>query len=394
MQSTNCSVYAARCLNEQVFSSDVVLCALQDSLLKNYTIAPSNKLEVVAVNHVCFSKSGRQMVHFDNINITHFKSGDMFALHFPASNSLSIATRPVPSTQMTKGSAVITYTQPNTGLGTIIAPSGSVISLVEYSIVLLTKITCQSKLPIVYSAIGNFTEKVTVKSASRSQDYSQSLTVLSKIAGVSWEYRPGAVVNEPFSVFVSVQNGTGMTAILRFGNITSQSLTWTAAYAEHTFVHTFTQRKSETLSLVISNGASVDFKECTIKVQTRVGGLAFTEPIKPVVYPAVTYICFKLTHGDEVTIEADYGNNVKAVNGTYDIKDMFIGCFNHSHEVGVYDVGVIASNDASNQTISQLVIVEKVILGFTCVVEQQFVHEHIEVNETICLRCTITQGTI
>lgn len=393
LQSTNCSNFASNCLDEQLYTSDYGLCTVNDSKPENSTIAPTNRLEVIAMNHVCFSTTGLQKIHFKQANVTQFKSGDMFALQFPASNAATISSRSVSSTTLPQRSGVITYTQNNTGLGSVIQPTENVLSFVEYSIAFLAKFTCDSKLSVMYTSTGSFTEKVTVKSKSRSQEYSKQITVLKKIEGVSWFYIPGAIVNEPYSVFVSVQNGTSMSTVIRFGS-TSKTASWSTAYAEQTFVHTFTQRGSEKLSLVVSNGVSMVFKECTIKVQTKVDGLSFTSPIKPVTYPAITAICFKVTQGDEVTMTADYGNNQTAVNGTFTIQDVFIGCFNHSHEVGDYNVTVTAANDASNQTVSQLVIVEKELLGLSVVIDQEFVHPHIEVNETICLNISLTQGKV
>lgn len=392
LQSAKCSNFASKCLSEQLFASDYGLCTLNDTRPENSTMAPTNKLEVISANHVCFSNTGPQKIHFAQSNVTQFKSGDMIALHFPTSNAATISTRSVSSTTIQR-TGVITYTQNNTGLGTVIRPIASVVSFVEYSIAFLAKFTCDARLSIVYPSIGTFTEKVTVKSKSRTQEYTKQLIVQKKIGDVSWSYIQGAVVNEPYSVFVSVQNGTSMSAVVRFGS-TSKTATWSTAYAEQTFVHTFTQRGSRTLSLVVSNGVSMVFKECTIKVQTKVDGLSFTSPIPPVTYPAITVICFKLTQGDEVTMTADYGNNQTAVNGTFTIQDMFIGCFNHSHQVGDYNVAITAANDASNQTISQLVIVEKELLGLSVIIDQEFAHPHIEVNETICLNISLTQGNI
>ncbi|KAK3737773.1 hypothetical protein QZH41_012212 [Actinostola sp. cb2023] len=395
IQQNACSspVNIANCTEGQTFSTDFGNCVVNGSLPENSTSVPPIKWEVVTVNDACLPGVGRQKVYFESANISNFKRWDIFALRFPDNASIKLSRRDSVSTKFSRGSTVVTYSQPNKGVGTIIAPTGGMASFVEYSIVLLTKMTCQMRIPFKYDTVGVYSEKITVKSRVRTQDMAAQIQVQETISNLTWSYAPGAVLNEPYIVNVTVQNGSNMTAVLRFDNVTVQNVSWDRAVTEYPFTHTYSKRQYETIVVIVSNGISLVYKECRIKVQINVAGLKFTRPISPVTYPAMTVICFKLTDGDEVTISSDYGNGLSSTNGTFDIGDVFIGCFNHSHNLGVYDVSIKASNLASQQTILQTVIVENKILGLTFSIEQEFSHEHVEVNETICVVCNVTQGT-
>lgn len=390
-QDATCS-FTTNCTDGQAFSTDSRYCVVNGSYPDNVTLTtPPERHEVVSVNFICFTSVGRHRILFEEANISSIAMGDVFALFFPASGSAKLSRRGSNDAGLGGRSSVVIHSGQNNGIGSVLDLTGSAVKHLEYSILFFMKAKCVFRLSLMYTAIGAHNEKVTVKSAERTQEYTQTVIAQDKIYNVTFVFRKGAIVNEPYNFTVNAHNGTSISYALRFDNTTLLQGNKTEALEAYSFFNTYPTKGTRNVSITLSNGVSQVHMECQIKVLDKVDGLNLTNSISPQSYPTVTTICFKITKGDEVTIAADFGNGISVANGTFNVVNLFIGCFNHSYEVGAYHMTINATNAASEQMISQYIIVEKEILGLNFVVEQAA--RDIEVNETICVVASVTQGT-
>ena len=370
-------------------------CADNNVSPENIPAVPlSDKYELITKSQVFLSTVGCHIFNFDDIaNSTDVKEDDIVGFTYQGMGFAEITSRASDESKQFNATA-FSFRNTQLNIGSILNTKVSVPSSedqIQYSLAAIHRIPSVFWFPHTY-AIGHYNEEATVSGPWNTVKHTGRITATESVANVTMTTPKAVATNASFILTVHSHPGYNITYFVSFGAGENKTLFTVRADQDRQFNHEYGLRGTYTVSLHASNILSFTIMTCTVVVQDIILGLAFYGSILPVALGNEIIIQWFMRQGNGVNISVDFGDGTSFQNGSFDVAYFFAAMNNHTYaNAGEYTVKINVSNCVSNASIESLAVVELPLTGVTCDVIHA--HRDIEVNETVKIQVTTTQGT-
>ena len=355
----------------------------------------SDNYELVIHSPVFLSSAGCHMFPFNDMaNSTDVKEGDILGFSYQGSGFAEITSRKsYPGDRFNTTS----FSFENTGLslGSILNTSASPtysVNQIQYSLTAVHTIPSVTWFPHAYSLFGQYNEEATVTGTWNAIKEATRITVTENVANVTVTAAQAVATNATFAFTIHPHLGYNITYVISYGNGDNISLFSVRTDQDRLLVYQYGLSGTYTFSLFAGNFLSFSLKTCIVTVQDTIKGLEFHGSIPPVALGNITIIQWIIRKGNAFYTTVDFGDGTSINNGSFDAANLFAVINNYTYaNVGEYTVTINVSNLVSNASIKGLAVVEIPLAGVDC----RVIHAHrdIEVNETVTVQVTTTQGT-
>ena len=355
----------------------------------------SDEYELIVESQVFLWTSGCHIFPFDGITTsTDVKEGDILGFSYQGCGFAEITSRKIDNSEQLN---VTSFSFENTalGLGSILNTKASppyTIDQIHYSLVAVHSIPSVIWFPHTYFVFGQYNEEVTVSGPWNTIKKAVPITVTEIVTNVTVTAAKAVATNGTFFFTIHPHPGYNTTYVISYGNGDNTTLFSVGTQQEKHLSYEYGLHGTYTFSLYAGNLLSFSIKTCNVTVQDAIKGLTFRDSILPAALGNVTIIQWFVRQGNGFYTIVDFGDGNSIKNGSFDNADLFAVINSHRYAtVGEYIVTINVSNFISNASIQDLAVVEIPLSGVTC----QVIHAHrdIEVNETVTLQATATQGT-
>ena len=383
------------CNNDEVFSFGSCTCNDENVSPNTIPTATLNeKYELVSEHLIFVSKGGCHIFSFDDIrNGTDVKEGDIIGFTYQGGGHTEIISRKSEDSKKYNSTAFY-FNDANLHLGSVLITTQSTpssISQLQFAVEAVCRAPAKMLLLHTY-AIGHYYEQATVSGPLNSVTKTAHITATESVANVTMTTPEAVATNDSFIVTVHPHRGYNITYLVNYGSGYNETSFTELADQDQLLSYEYRLSGTYSVSLHASNILSFSIRTCTVVVQDRVLGLAFYSPVLPVALGNITFIQWLVRQGDGINITVDFGDGTSYQNGSFDVGYLFAAINNHTYAAtGEYAITINVSNCVSNASIESLAIVELPVTGLTCTVHHA--HRDIEVNETVTVEVTITQGT-
>lgn len=330
----------------------------------------------------------------DLTNSTDVKEDDILGFSYQGSGFAEITSRKsYPGDRF--NTTLFSFENTALSLGSILntpaSPTYSV-NQIQYSLTAVHAIPSVIWFPHAYSVFGQYNEEATVSGTWNVIKEDRRITVTENVANVTVTAAKVVSTNATFAFTIRPHLGYNITYVINYGNGDNTSLFSVLADQDRLLIYKYGLRGTYTFSLFAGNFLSISLKTCIVTVQDTINGLEFYGSIPPVALGNITRIQWIIRQGNAFHTTVDFGDGTSINNGSFDAANLFAVINNYTYaNIGEYTVTINVSNLVSNATITGLAVVEIRLAGVDC----QVIHAHrdIEVNETVTVQVTATQGT-
>ena len=359
------------------------------------SLSLSDNYELIIQSPVFLSSAGCHMFPFNDLtNSTDVKEDDILGFSYQGSGFAEITSRKsYPGDRFNTTSFSFENTALSVGsiLNTSASPTYSV-NQIQYSLTAVHAIPSVIWFPHAYSLFGQYNEEATVSGTWNAIKEATRITVTENVANVTVTAAKAVATNATFAFTVHPHLGYNITYVISYGNGDNTSLFSVRADQDRLLIYKYGLRGTYTFSLFAGNFLSISLKTCIVTVQDTIKGLEFYGSIPPVALGNITRIQWIIRQGNAFHTTVDFGDGTSINNGSFDVANLFAVVNNYTYaNIGEYTVTINVSNFVSNATIKGLAVVEIPLAGVDC----QVIHAHrdIEVNETVTVQVTASQGT-